>query len=134
MHAIRPWLLVGRYADTCDRPRLLAAGVGAMLQLAEAVPQPGIASLHLAVDDGAPIPPAALAEAEGLGVLAAVRAVRARHPGAQPHSRLLGSLCAHRGEVASIEELVRAWTGSHEPDASRGPEAGRAPVSPPDVG
>ena len=147
MHAIRPWLLVGRYAETLDPERLAAAGVGAMLQLAEAVPQPGVASLYLAVDDGAPIPPAALAEglafvrqaresgravlvscgagtsrsvafaaaalveAEGLSVLDAVGAVRARHPTAQPHYELLASLCAYFGEVASTGELVHAWIG-----------------------
>jgi hypothetical protein len=147
MLAIRPWLLVGRYADTLDPAHLAASGVGAMLQLAEAVPQPGVASLYLAVDDGAPIPPAALdeglafahrareegrvvlvacgagtsrsvafaaaalKEAEGMAVLDAVCAVRARHPDAQPHFKLLASLCAYFGEPASTEDLVRAWTG-----------------------
>lgn len=147
MYAIRPWLLVGTYAETRDAARLAARGVRAMLQLAEAVPQPGVASLYLAVDDGAPIPPLALAEglafvrrareagdavliacgagvsrsvafaaaalkeAEGLGVLDAVAAVRARHPAAQPHYRLLASLCAYYDEAASTEDLVRAWTG-----------------------
>jgi hypothetical protein len=147
MVAIRPWLLLGRYADTRDPARLAAAGVGAMLQLAEAVPQPGVASLYLDVDDGAPIPLAAIAdglafvrrarelgqvvlvacgagtsrsvafaaaalkEAEGMGVLEAVWAVRARHPDAQPHYQLLASLCAYYGEAASTEDLVRAWTG-----------------------
>lgn len=148
MHVIRPWLLVGSYASTRDAAGLAAAGVGAMLQLAEPVAQPGIASLHLAVDDGAPIPPgvlaeglafvrrareggavvlvacgvgisrsvafaaAALAEAEGLTTLEAVAAVRARHPAAQPHYRLLGSVCAHRGETVSLAELAEAWMGA----------------------
>ena len=147
MYAIRPWLLVGKYTETLDRALLAASGVGAMLQLAEAVPQAGVASLYVEVDDGAPIPPAALVEglafvrearerghtvlvacgagtsrsvafaaaalkeAEGMGVLDAVRAVQSRHPGARPHYRLLESLCAHFGEAASTAELVRAWTG-----------------------
>ena len=147
MYTIRPWLLVGAYAETRDAARLAAAGVRAMLQLADPVPQPGVASLYLAVDDGAPIPPAApaeglafvrrareagdavlvacgagvsrsvafaaaaLKEAEGMGVLDAVSAVRARHPAAQPHYRLLGSLCAYYGGPAATEDLVRAWTG-----------------------
>jgi hypothetical protein len=147
MYAIRPWLLVGRYAETRDPARLGAAGVGAMLHLAEAVSQPGVASLYLPVDDGAPIPhaaldeglafvrrarehghvvlvacgagtsrsvafaAAALKEAEGMGVLDAVWAVRARHPDAQPHYRLLASLCEYFGEPASTDALVHAWTG-----------------------
>lgn len=118
-----------------------------MLQLAEPVPQPGVASLSLAVDDGVPIlaatlqeglafvrqgheaghtvliacgagvsrsvafAAAALKEAEGLGVLDAVWAVRAQHPTAAPHFQLVASLCAYYGEVASTEELVRAWMG-----------------------
>lgn len=158
MHAIRPWLLVGSYADTRDPGRLAARGVGAMLQLAEAIPQPGIASLYLDVEDGAAIPAAvirdgmafvrrareagltvliacgagvsrsvafaaaALKEADGLGVLAAVSAVRARHPAAEPHYRLLASLCAYYGEAASTEDLARAWLG--------GPPASPTPVVP----
>ena len=147
MYVVRPWLLVGSYADT-RAPALLAAhGVGAMLQLAEAVPQPGIEARYVAVDDGAPVPRAALAEglafvrrareggrivlvacvagtgrsvaiaaaalgeAEGTDVLDAVAAVRARHPDAQPHFKLLASLCAYFGQPASTEELVRAWMG-----------------------
>ena len=147
MYAIRPWLLIGAYAETHDPALLAAHEVRAMLQLAEPVLQPGVASLYVAVDDGAPIPPAALAdglafvrrareaddavliacgagvrrsvafaaaaltEAEGLGVLDAVSAVRAQHPAAQPHYQLLASLCAYYGEAASTEALVRAWTG-----------------------
>jgi protein-tyrosine phosphatase len=60
---------------------------------------------------------AALKDAEGMGVLDAVRAVRARHPDARPHFKLLASLCAYFGEAASTEELVRAWTG--EPPGPR---------------
>jgi hypothetical protein len=153
MHTIRPWLLVGRRVETLDATLLAARGVGAMLQLADPVPQPGIDSLYLAVDDGAPIAPAtleaglafvrrgreggrtvlvacgagvsrsvafaaaALSEAEGVGVLAAVEAVRARHPGAQPHYKLLASLCTYYGEPTSTHALVRAWTGGRPPTA-----------------
>ena len=54
---------------------------------------------------------AALVEAEGLSVLDAVGAVRARHPTAQPHYKLLASLRAYFGETASTAELVHAWMG-----------------------
>jgi hypothetical protein len=57
---IRPWLLVGRYAETLDLAGLVGAQVGAMLQLADPALQPGIAHLFLPLEDGAPIPPARL--------------------------------------------------------------------------
>lgn len=62
MHAIRDWLFVGTYRDTCDPWLLAECGVGAMLQLAEAAPQEGIVSRCLLLDDGRPIPEAALRE------------------------------------------------------------------------
>jgi len=150
MYEIRPWLLVGGYAETREPALLAVRGVGAMLQLAEPVLQPGIASLFLAVDDGAPIPAAALrdgmafvraargagqtvlvacgagvsrsvafaaaalTEAEGLGVLNAVRAVRARHPAAQPHYRLLASLFAYSARRRRRRNsFARGRGGSH---------------------
>ncbi len=60
MVRIRPWLLIGRYAETCDQPLLIANAIGAMLQLAEPIAQPGIAQLYLPVEDGLPLEPALL--------------------------------------------------------------------------
>jgi protein-tyrosine phosphatase len=55
MYLIRPWLYVGKYRETLN-PHLLAANqIGAMLQLAELVEQPGIAALYLPVKDGVPL-------------------------------------------------------------------------------
>ncbi len=56
MNLIRPWLYVGKYRDTIDANLLLAKKVGAMLQLAEAIQQPGVTSLYLPVEDGVPLP------------------------------------------------------------------------------
>lgn len=55
MIQIRPWLFVGRYQDTRYLSWLTAKNIGAMLQLAEQVDQPGISVLYLPVDDGHPI-------------------------------------------------------------------------------
>jgi hypothetical protein len=55
MYRVRPWLYIGKYAETKDKTLLDGYGIGAMLQLADHVPQPGIASLYLAVEDGQPI-------------------------------------------------------------------------------
>jgi predicted protein tyrosine phosphatase len=60
MFTIRPWLLVGKYAETQDLTLLQSTGIGAMLQLAEDAPQAGILSLYLSVEDEAPIPVASL--------------------------------------------------------------------------
>ncbi len=60
MWRIRPWLYIGKYRDTNSPALLNSFQIGAMLQLAEAVPQPGIASLYIAVDDGVPLLPAKL--------------------------------------------------------------------------
>jgi hypothetical protein len=73
MVAVRPWLHVGNYADTLDQARLKRRHIGAMLQLAEPVEQPGITSLYLAVEDGEPLPPGALEQG-----VAFVRAQKAR--------------------------------------------------------
>jgi len=56
MYTIRPWLTIGKYAETRNLNLLHGRGISAMLQLAEAVPQPGIESLYLAVEDGEPLP------------------------------------------------------------------------------
>ena len=55
MNFIRNWLYIGKYRDTLDATLLAAHKIGAMLQLAEAVRQPDIESLYLAVEDGVPI-------------------------------------------------------------------------------
>jgi hypothetical protein len=60
MDRIRPWLYIGKYRETLDATLLSARGIGAMLQLAEAVEQPGITSLYLPVEDGEPLPPGLL--------------------------------------------------------------------------
>ena len=56
MNLIRPWLYVGKYRDTLDYDLLAANKIGAMLQLAEAVRQPGIISLYVPTEDGVPLP------------------------------------------------------------------------------
>ena len=61
MYAIRPWLLVGKLRDTLHADVLRGQGVGAMLQLCRAVPQPGIEALFLDVEDGEALPEGALA-------------------------------------------------------------------------
>lgn len=60
MHSIRPWLAIGAYRATTNVALLRAHGITAMLQLAEDVPQPGIHTLYLPVDDGQPLAPALL--------------------------------------------------------------------------
>lgn len=60
MDQVRPWLYVGKLAETLDYTRLLTHHIEAMLQLAAEVKQPGIAQLYLDVDDGEPLPPGAL--------------------------------------------------------------------------
>ena len=57
MHPIRPWLFIGRFSETQDDELLRRRDIGAMLQLADAVRQPGIPSLYLPVEDGEPLAP-----------------------------------------------------------------------------
>ena len=57
MDRIRSWLFIGKYRDTLNRHLLFANQIQAMLQLAEAVTQPGVLSLYLPVEDFKPIPP-----------------------------------------------------------------------------
>lgn len=56
MYTIRSWLVIGKVRETYDRSLLAAYQIGAMLQLAEAVPYPDIVSLYLPVEDGEPLP------------------------------------------------------------------------------
>jgi protein-tyrosine phosphatase len=56
VNKIRPWLYIGKYRDTLNQHLLSAYNIGAMLQLADLVEQPGITSLYLPVDDGVPLP------------------------------------------------------------------------------
>jgi protein-tyrosine phosphatase len=55
MDEIRPWLFIGRYRDTLNRSYLEQNSIGAMLQMAEFVEQPGIETLYLHVEDMSPI-------------------------------------------------------------------------------
>lgn len=56
MNIIRPWLYIGKYRDTQNLSLLETYHIGAMLQLAERVEQPGIISCYLPVEDGQPLP------------------------------------------------------------------------------
>ena len=56
MNKIRSWLYIGKYRDTLDPYLLGLHRIDAMLQLAEAIKQPGITSLYLPVEDGEPLP------------------------------------------------------------------------------
>jgi protein-tyrosine phosphatase len=56
VHQIRPWLYIGRYRDTTNEETARALGIGAMLQLAEAVEHADIATLFLPVHDGEYLP------------------------------------------------------------------------------
>jgi hypothetical protein len=80
MDVVRPWLLVGKLAETLNLDLLHYMGVGAMLQLCQEVTQPGIVSRFLPVEDGEPLPCAVLSDgvrfireqkAEGRSVLVA---------------------------------------------------------------
>ena len=55
MDEIRPWLYIGKYRDTLQLDYLRSKSIQAMLQLAEKVEQPNIASLYLPVEDLAPV-------------------------------------------------------------------------------
>jgi hypothetical protein len=45
MVVIRPWLILGKYQETFNLPLLQSQAIGAMLQFAEPVEHPGIATL-----------------------------------------------------------------------------------------
>ncbi len=55
MYMIRPWLYIGKYSETQEEWLLRSCQIGAMLQLDEAVEQPGVESLFLPVEDGEPL-------------------------------------------------------------------------------
>lgn len=55
MDQIRPWLFIGAYRDTLNKSYLDFKSIRAMLQLAEKVEHPNIASLYLPVADLAPV-------------------------------------------------------------------------------
>ena len=57
MYMIRPWLYVGKYSETQESWLLHSCQIGAMLQLDEAVEQPGVVSLFLPIEDGEPLAP-----------------------------------------------------------------------------
>lgn len=61
MNAVRPWLWVGKLAETLYAEPLQNAGIGAVLQLAHRVPYQDIAFRYLRVDDGQPLPSETLA-------------------------------------------------------------------------
>lgn len=56
MFQINDWLWIGNYRDTNNLAALQQHQIGAMLQLAEAVPQPNIEHVYLAVEDGESLP------------------------------------------------------------------------------
>lgn len=56
MKLIRPWLFIGGLRDSRDRSLLDYHGVGAVLQLADAVEHTGISSRYVPLEDGEPIP------------------------------------------------------------------------------
>ncbi|MFT3896016.1 MAG: dual specificity protein phosphatase [Anaerolineales bacterium] len=55
MDQIRPWLYIGGVRDTLNLSYLSFKSIGAMLQLAAKVEQPGITSLYLPVEDFEPL-------------------------------------------------------------------------------
>lgn len=55
MNAVNYWLYIGKYSETLQLELLQTHQIGAMLQLADMVRQPGIETLYLAVEDGEPL-------------------------------------------------------------------------------
>jgi len=55
MDEIRPWLFIGNFKDTLNKPGLRRNSIQAMLQLAEKVEYADIHSLYLPVEDFAPL-------------------------------------------------------------------------------
>ncbi|MEJ2748466.1 MAG: dual specificity protein phosphatase [Anaerolineae bacterium] len=56
MNQVRPWLFIGKYRETRNLGLLRSHNIGAMLQLAELVEQPGIETCYLPVEDGVSLP------------------------------------------------------------------------------
>jgi hypothetical protein len=52
MQQIRDWLYIGKFAETRRHDFLQKAGITAMLQLADYVPQPDIETLFIPIEDG----------------------------------------------------------------------------------
>jgi hypothetical protein len=131
MHRIRPWLLIGRYSETCDLTLLAAHQVGAMLQLADPVPQAGIAHIYLPAEGGVKLNPSLLRRgvdfvlaqrAAGQIVLVACGAGISRsttfaiagcaHPDGIPHVALWESLCTTYYEPIDYLDLLRMHEGA----------------------
>jgi protein-tyrosine phosphatase len=134
MTELRPWLWVGKYAETRDLDLLRAYRIEAMLQLAEHVPQPGIETLFLEVQDGEPLDPellrrgtAFVRDQKSLGrrVLIACGAGISRSPTfcvaalveeeslalldalrVVSGAELWASLCAHYGEDVPVRRMM----------------------------
>lgn len=60
MIRIRDWLFIGKYVDTRSADLLTHYGIGALLELAERVPQKDFEVLYLDIDDGDELPLALL--------------------------------------------------------------------------
>lgn len=72
MNRVRPWLWIGRYRDTLAAEPLVARGVGAVLEMAEATTLGlGLRVLYLPVEDAVPLQPGMLAR--GLEFVAGAR-------------------------------------------------------------
>lgn len=56
MDAINFWLYIGKYRDTLNSNLLSMHQIGAILEMAEPVTYPTIATLYLPVEDGVPLP------------------------------------------------------------------------------
>jgi protein-tyrosine phosphatase len=76
MYQIREWLYVGNIGDTLNLPALREASIGAMLQLYEAIEQPGVDTLFIQLEEGVPIDTDDLEQA--LGFIAGQRAQQQR--------------------------------------------------------
>lgn len=107
---VRDWLYVGSYRATIDLPLLREHGVGAMLQLAEEVPQPDITHLYLNVNDGEPLPEWALPR--GVGFVRAQRAagntVMVACGAGISRSVTFAMAALHEEERLPLEEAYRA--------------------------
>ncbi len=56
MYKIREWLYIGKYSQTRRLEFLNQVGITAMLQLADHIPQDGIETLYLDINDGESLP------------------------------------------------------------------------------
>lgn len=70
MYLIRPWLYLGKFRETKSLSLLQLNGIEAMLQFAEPVEHPGIASIYLNMEDGLPISSSSFEQGTGF-ILAA---------------------------------------------------------------